>query len=305
MRKKITIIGAGKTGVTTAFLLAKMNLADIVLISRDENKAKGLSLDILQAAAIFNKDVKIIGSSNYENCRDSDIVIITAGVARKKGMSRDDLVYVNREIIKEITRKIKKYAPHCIIIVLTNPVDIMTYIALKESGFSRNRVMGQSGILDTARYRTFIAQELGVSVKDVSGMVLGGHGDAMLPLIRYTNVQGIPIEFLLSEDKIEEIVDRTRYGGGEIVSLVGESAYYAPSYSIIDMVSSIINNEKRTLPVVSYLDGEYGYENVCVGVPVILSNLGIEKIIELSLTNEEKIAFNNSVHPIIELINKL
>lgn len=305
MKKKVTIIGSGHTGVTTAFFLAIKELSDIVLISRNENRAKGLALDILESTPILRSDVNIIGSNDYEDSKDSDIVVITAGVPRKKGMNREELIQVNTDIIKEITRNIIKYSPNCIIIILTNPVDIMTYVALKESGFPKHRVLGQSGVLDSARFRTFIAGALNVSVKDVTGIVLGGHGDSMVPLIRYANVSGIPITNLLSEEKINEIIERTRYGGGEIVNLLGEgSAYYAPSAALVEMISSIINNEKRMLTAVTYLDGEYGYKDVCVGVPVILSENGVDKIIELDLTNEERINFDKSVKSLIELIKR-
>jgi malate dehydrogenase len=305
MKKKVTIIGAGHTGVTTAFLLATENLCDIVLLSRNENKTRGLALDILESTPIINSDVNIIGSCNYEASKDSDIVVITAGAPRKKGMSRDELIMVNRKVIEEVTKKVIKYSPNCIIIVLTNPVDLMTYLTLKVSGFPKQRVIGQSGVLDSARLRTFIAQELNISVKDVNGFVLGGHGDSMVPLIRYTNVAGIPVTKLISTEKLEAIVNRTRYGGGEIVQLLESgSAYYAPSSALVEMISVILKGERRILSAISYLDGEYGYKNICFGVPVILSEKGVEKVIELDLTQTEVILLDKSVADIIENLKR-
>ncbi|HEY8364718.1 MAG TPA: malate dehydrogenase [Haloplasmataceae bacterium] len=305
MRKKVTIIGSGFTGSTTAMFLAERELADIVLLDLPEleNNTKGKALDMLEAMPIFNSDIRIVGSSDYIYSENSDIVVITAGMTRKKGMSRDDLLAINSKIMISVTEEIVKYSPNCIIIVLTNPVDAMTYRVLKTANFSKNRVIGQSGVLDTARLCTFIASELNVSVKDVSGLVLGGHGDSMVPLIRYTTVGGIPVEQFLSQEKISEIISRTRFGGGEIVELLGNgSAYYAPAAALLEMITAIIKDQKRLLPTVTYLDGEYGYYDVCVGVPTIIGSQGVEKIIELDLSPEEKEAFSKSVESVINLI---
>jgi len=304
-RKKIAVIGAGFTGATTALMLAQKELGDIVLldIPQLENPTKGKALDMLEAGPVQGFDSNIIGTSNYEDTVGSDIVIVTAGIARKPGMSRDDLVNTNAGIMKSVCENIKKYCPDSIVIILSNPVDAMTYVAYRTLGFPKNRVIGQSGVLDTARYCTFIAQELNVSVEDVRGFVLGGHGDDMVPLVRYSNVGGIPIEKLIPADRIEAIVARTRTGGGEIVNLLGNgSAYYAPAASLTQMTEAIIKDKKRILPAIALLEGEYGYDNLFMGVPTILGGNGIEKVIELELTPEEKAALDKSAQSVRNVI---
>ncbi|MBQ6448155.1 malate dehydrogenase [Cytobacillus oceanisediminis] len=307
-RKKISIIGGGFTGATTAFLLAQKELGDIVLLDvpRNENSTKGKALDMFEASPVQGFDANIIGTSNYKDTADSDIVVITAGMARKPGMSRDDLVQTNQSIMKSVTKEIVQYSPNCVIIVLTNPVDAMTYTVYKESGFPKNRVIGQSGILDTARFRSFVAMELNLSVKDITGFVLGGHGDDMVPLIRYSYAGGIPLESLIPKHRLEEIIERTRNGGAEIVNLLGNgSAYYAPAASLVDMCEAIIKNQRRVLPTIAYLEGEYGYNDLYLGVPTILGGNGIEQIIELDLTEEEKAALDKSVHSVRNVLTVL
>lgn len=296
-RKKISVIGAGFTGATTAFLLAQKELGDVVLVDipQLENPTKGKALDMLEASPVQGFDANIIGTSDYSETANSDIVVITAGIARKPGMSRDDLVQTNQKIMKSVTKEVVRYSPDSIIIVLTNPVDAMTYTVYKESGFPKHRVIGQSGVLDTARFRTFVAQELNVSVKDVHGFVLGGHGDDMVPLVRYSYAGGIPLEKLIPKDRLDAIVERTRKGGGEIVNLLGNgSAYYAPAASLVEMVEAILKDQRRILPAIAYLEGEYGFNSIYLGVPTILGGNGLEKVIELELTEEEKKALEKS-----------
>ncbi|MWV44013.1 malate dehydrogenase [Paenibacillus sp. HJL G12] len=308
-RKKITVVGAGFTGATTALMLAQKELGNVVLldIPQLENPTKGKALDMLEASPVQGFDSQITGTSNYDDAADSDIVIITAGVARKPGMSRDDLVNTNAGIMKAVCENVKRVAPESIVIILSNPVDAMTYVANKTLGFPKNRVIGQSGVLDTARYCTFIAQELNVSVEDVRGFVLGGHGDDMVPLVRYSNVGGIPIDTLIPADRIQEIVQRTRVGGGEIVNLLGNgSAYFAPAASLVQMAEAIMKDKKRIIPVIALLEGEYGYHDLFLGVPTILGGNGIEKIFELELTPEEKAALDksaDSVRNVISVVN--
>jgi len=307
-RKKISIIGAGFTGATTAFILAQKELGDIVLVDipQLENPTKGKALDMLESSPVLGFDANIIGTSDYADTADSDIVVITAGIARKPGMSRDDLVTTNQSIMKAVTKEVVKYSPNCFIIVLTNPVDAMTYTVFKESGFPKNRVIGQSGVLDTARFRTFVAQELNLSVKDITGFVLGGHGDDMVPLVRYSYAGGIPLETLIPKERLDAIVERTRKGGGEIVNLLGNgSAYYAPAASLAEMVEAIVKDQRRVLPAIAYLEGEYGYEGIYLGVPTILGGNGIEKVIELELTEEEKAALAKSVESVKNVMNVL
>ncbi|WP_010195662.1 malate dehydrogenase [Bacillus sp. m3-13] len=307
-RKKVSVIGGGFTGATTAFLLAQKELADVVLVDipQMENPTKGKALDMLEAGPVQGFDANITGTSNYEDTANSDIVVITAGIARKPGMSRDDLVTTNQNIMKSVTREVVKHSPDCYIIVLTNPVDAMTYTVFKESGFPKNHVIGQSGVLDTARFRTFVSQELNLSVKDVTGFVLGGHGDDMVPLVRYSYAGGIPLETLLPKDRLDAIVERTRKGGGEIVNLLGNgSAYYAPAASMVEMVEAILKDQRRILPSIAYLEGEYGHDGIYLGVPTILGAGGIEKIIELELTEEEKAALSKSVESVKSVMNVL
>jgi len=309
-RNKITVVGAGFTGATTALMLAQKELGDVVLldIPQLENPTKGKALDMMEASPVQGFDSNIIGTSSYEDTANSDIVIITAGIARKPGMSRDDLVNTNAGIVKSVCENIKKYCPDSIVIILSNPVDAMTYAAFETLGFPKNRVIGQSGVLDTARYCTFIAQELNVSVEDVRGFVLGGHGDDMVPLVRYSNVGGIPIEKLISSDRIEAIVQRTRTGGGEIVNLLGNgSAYYAPAASLVQMAEAILKDKKRVIPAIALLEGEYGFDNLFLGVPTLLGANGIERIFELELTPDEQSALEKSaqsVRSVVEVVQK-
>ena len=304
-RKKISVIGAGFTGATTAFMLALQELGDIVLldIAQLENPTKGKALDMLEAMPVVGSDVQVIGTSDYKDTADSDLVIITAGVARKPGMSRDDLVTTNAGIVKAVTEQVVQYSPNTVIVVLSNPVDAMTYVAYKASGFPKQRVIGQAGVLDTARFNAFVAAELGVSVEDVHGFVLGVHGDDMVPLVRYSNVGGVPLTQLLPAEKIEQIVQRTRTGGGEIVGLLGTgSAYYAPAASLAQMSESILKDKRRLLPAIAYLEGEYGYEDLFLGVPTILGANGIERIVEIELQPEEKAALDRSADSVRNVI---
>jgi len=294
-RNKITIVGAGNVGATCAHWAAVKELGDIVLIDIVEGIPQGKALDLMEAAPIEGFDCKITGTNDYADTAGSDVVVITAGVARKPGMSRDDLVSTNTKVVKSVTEEIVKYSPDAYLIVVTNPLDVMAYVAYKTSGFPANRVMGMSGVLDSARFRTFVALELGISFEDVTTFVLGGHGDDMVPLVRYTYAGGIPIEKLMSKETIDALVERTRKGGGEIVSyLKTGSAYYAPGASIVQMVEAILKDKKRILPAAAYMQGEYGEKGIFLGVPVIIGGGGIEKIIEVDLTDEERKALKKS-----------
>lgn len=304
-RKKVSIIGAGYTGATTAFLLAQKELCDVVLLDIPdlENPTLGKALDILESMPVLHSDSKVTGTIDYSDTVNSDVVIITAGIARKPGMSRDDLVQTNQKIVQTVTKEVVRYSPDCMIVILTNPVDAMTFAVYKNSGFSKNRVFGQSGILDSARFRTFIAQEINMSVKDITGFVLGGHGDAMVPLVRYSFAGGIPIEKLIPKERIDAIVERTRKGGGEIVNLLGNgSAYYAPSAAILEIVEAILKDQRRVIPVCAYLDGEYGFNDIYLGVPTVIGANGVERIIELDLLPEEKVALEKSANSVKEVI---
>lgn len=307
-RRKISVIGAGFTGATTALMLAQKELGDVIIVDIPnlENPTKGKALDMLEASPIQGFDANVIGTSDYADTAGSDVVVITAGIARKPGMSRDDLVSTNAKIMKSVTNEIVKYSPDCFIVVLTNPVDAMTYTVFKESGFPKNRVIGQSGVLDTGRFRTFVAQELNLSVKDVTGFVLGGHGDDMVPLVRYSYAGGIPLETLIPKERLDAIVERTRKGGGEIVNLLGNgSAYYAPAASLVQMVEAILKDQRRVLPAIAYLEGEYGYEGIYLGVPTILGGNGIEQVIELELLQNEKEALAKSVESVKKVMEVL
>ncbi len=300
-RKKISVIGGGFTGATAAFLAAQKELGDVVLVDipATENPTKGKALDMWEAAPVQGYDSYVKGTSDYAHTADSDVVLITAGVARKPGMSRDDLVQINQKVMVSVSEQIAKYSPNATIIVLTNPVDAMTYTVYKTTGFPKNRVIGQSGVLDTARFRAFIAEELNISVKDITGFVLGGHGDTMVPLTRYSFAGGIPLETLISADRLEEIVNRTRNGGAEIVNLLGNgSAYYAPAAAMVEMAEAILKDQKRILPSIAYLEGEYGYSDLYLGVPTLLGANGIEKIFELELTDKEKAALDVSAEAV-------
>ncbi|WP_448594602.1 malate dehydrogenase [Thermoflexus hugenholtzii] len=298
MRPKITIVGAGNVGATTAHWLAERELGDIVLVDipQTEGMPKGKALDLMQAGPIVGYNTRLIGTTDYEPTANSDIVVITAGVPRKPGMSREDLVNVNANIIRDVIGKAVPLSPNAIYIVVTNPLDTMTYLAYKLSGLPRERVIGQAGILDSARMRTFIAMELDVAVENVQAMVLGGHGDEMVPMVRFTTVAGIPISMLLPKEKIDAIVDRTRKGGGEIVSLLKTgSAYYAPGAAVAQMVEAILKDQKLIVPCSVYLQGEYGLHDICFGVPVKLGRKGVEQIIELPLNEEERAMLERSV----------
>jgi malate dehydrogenase len=300
-RKKIAVIGAGFTGATAALMMAQKELGDVVLVDipSQTNPTKGKALDMLEASPVQGFDANIKGTSSYEDIQDADLVLITAGLPRKPGMSRDDLVSTNAKIMKEVSENVKKHAPNSYIIVLSNPVDAMTYVCYKTTGFPKNRVIGQSGVLDTARFNTFVAQELNISVEDVSGFVLGGHGDDMVPLVRYSYAGGIPLDKTISPERIEAIVERTRKGGGEIVNLLGNgSAYYAPAASMVQMAEAILKDKKRILPSVAYLEGEYGCNNLYLGVPTILGGDGIEHIIELPLTEKENEGLKRSIESV-------
>lgn len=304
-RHKITVVGAGFTGATTALMLAQKELGDIVLldIPQLENPTKGKALDMFEASPVQGFDSNIVGTSSYDDAAGSEVVIITAGIARKPGMSRDDLVNTNAGIVRSVCEQVKVKCPNAFVIILSNPVDAMTYVANEALGFPKNRIIGQSGVLDSARYRTFIAQELNVSVEDVVGVVLGGHGDDMVPLVRYTSVGGVPIEKLITQERIDAIVQRTRTGGGEIVNLLGNgSAYYAPAASLVQMTEAILKDKKRILPTIALLEGEYGYHNLFMGVLTVLGGNGIEKIIEIELTPEERAALDKSAESVRSVI---
>lgn len=302
-RKKITIIGAGNVGATCAHWAAAKELGDIVLLDVVEGIPQGKALDLMEAAPIEGFNCNITGTNRFEDTANSDIAIITAGIARKPGMSRDDLVNTNARIVGDVAEQVAQYSPDAFIICVTNPLDVMTYVAYKKSGFSPNKVFGMSGVLDSARFRTFVALELGVSFEDITTLVLGGHGDNMLPLVRYTYAGGIPIEKLIPAGRIAELVDRTRQGGAEIVNyLKTGSAYYAPSAAVIQMAEAVLKDKKRILPVAAYLQGEYGEKDIYLGVPAIIGGRGVEKIIELDLTEEERQALSKSTQSVKHLL---
>jgi len=303
MRKKVSIVGAGNVGATAAHWIASKELADVVLIDIMEGVPQGKALDLLQAMPVEKRDSAILGTNDYADTANSDIVIITAGIPRKPGMSRDDLLNTNYKIMQDVVGKVVKYSPNCIIIVVSNPLDAMAQAAFKLSGFSRNRVLGMAGVLDSARFRTFIAQELNVSVENVTAFVLGGHGDTMVPLARYSTVAGIPITELIEPAKLAAMIERTSNGGAEIVKyLKTGSAFYAPSASAVEMVEAILKDKKKILPCAVYLEGEYGINGLFVGVPVKLGANGLEQIIEIKLTADEQAALNKSAASVKELI---
>lgn len=304
MRRKVTIVGAGNVGASCAQRIAERGYADVVLVDIIEGLPQGKALDMLESGPVVSSDARLIGSNSYEDTADSDIAVITSGVPRKPGMSRDDLLFTNMEIIKGVTESVVKYSPRCIIIVVTNPLDAMAQLALHVSKFPKNRVMGMSGILDTTRFRTFLATELDVSVEDVFACVLGGHGDSMVPIPRLSTVGGVPITNILPPETIERIVTRTVKGGGEIVGLLKTgSAYYAPSAAVAQMVDSILLDKKRILPCAVYLDGEYGIKGVFLSVPIKVGANGVEQIIEIKLDSEEDAALKKSAEAVRELVN--
>jgi len=302
-RNKITVVGAGFVGATAAHWVAAKELGDVVLIDIVEGMPQGKGLDLKEAGPVEGFDAEVTGTNDYADTANSDVVIITAGIPRKPGMSRDDLLNTNTHIVKTVTEQVVKNSPKAFLIIVSNPLDAMVYVAHKVSGFPTNRVMGMAGVLDSARFRTFIAMELGVSVKDIQAFVLGGHGDSMVPLPRYTTVSGIPIPDLMPQDRIEAIVERTRKGGGEIVSLLKTgSAFYAPSAAAVQMAESILKDQKRILPCAAYCNKEYDVGGFYVGVPVMLGVGGVEKVIEIKLTPDEKAAFDMSVAAVKELV---
>ncbi|MBH05955.1 MAG: malate dehydrogenase [Phycisphaeraceae bacterium] len=303
-RAKIAIIGGGNVGASCALWAASKELGDIVVldIPQAEGLVKGKMLDLAQCGPIERFDAAITGTVDYADIADSDVVVITAGLPRKPGMSRDDLVATNVKIVKQVSENIKQHAPDSIVIVVSNPLDAMVYTCWKVTGFDTNRIVGQAGCLDVARYRTFIAWELGVSVEDVAALLLGGHGDDMVPLPRYTSVHGIPVSQLLSEEKITACVERAKVGGGEIVKLMGTSAYYAPGSGVIQMVESIVKDKKRILPCAGYCQGQYGIDGLFVGVPCVLGASGVEQIIEIDLDTEEQKLMDASASHVKELV---
>ncbi len=305
-RRKITIVGAGSVGATVAHWTAIKELGDIVLVDIVDGLAQGKGFDLMEASPVEGFVCNITGTTNYEETKDSDVVVICAGLPRRPGMSRDDLLTLNTEIVKSVAEQTAKYSPNSYMIVVSNPLDAMTYVGWKATGFPSNRIMGMAGILDAARFRTFVANELDVSVEDVQAFVLGGHGDSMVPLARYCTVAGIPITQLLPAEKIEAIIDKTRKGGSRIVELLKTgSAFYAPSASVVKMVESIIKDKKRILPCCVYLDGEYGVRGYFIGVPAKLGANGVEKVIEIQFTKEEQAQFDRSVEAVKDLISRV
>ncbi len=306
MRKKVTVIGGGNVGANCALRIAEKELADVVLVDIVEGVPQGKALDLLQSGPVQGYEVNLTGANTYESTENSDIVVITAGLARKPGMSRDDLLMANYEVVKSATEQSVKYSPNAILVLVTNPLDAMCWTAMQVSGFPRERVVGMAGVLDTSRFRTFIAQELNVAMSNVIAMVLGGHGDTMVPIVRLSSVSGIPLTELMDAETLERLVNRARNGGAEIVKyLKTGSAYYAPSAAAIEMVESILLDQKKVLPCAAYLKGEYGYNDIFVGVPVKLGAGGVEKIYELKLEREEKAALDKSAASVKELIEIL
>ncbi|MEA2465360.1 MAG: malate dehydrogenase [Acidobacteriota bacterium] len=305
MKTKVTVVGAGNVGATVAQGIALKELADVVLVDIVEGVPQGKSLDMMETAPVEKYDSILRGTNNYDGTEDSDIVVITAGLPRKPGMSRDDLLWKNEEIVAGVTREVAQRSPNAIIIVVSNPLDAMCEVARRVSGFPRERVLGMAGVLDSARMRAFIAMELNVSVENTHAFVLGGHGDTMVPLPRYSTVAGIPITELISAERIAAIVDRTRNGGAEIVNLLKTSAWYAPGASTVEMVEAILKDKRKILPCAAFLTGEYGYNNLYVGVPVKLGSKGLEQIIEIKLEADEAAALKHSADAVQELFDKL
>jgi malate dehydrogenase len=305
-RKKVTVVGAGNVGATVAQQCAQKELADVAMVDIVEGVPQGKALDLLQAGPVERYNSRLVGSNTYEITDDSDIIVITAGLPRKPGMSRDDLLLKNASIVKEVVEQVAKRSPNAILIVVSNPLDAMAHLALQVSGFPKHRVLGMAGVLDSARFRTFIAEALNVSVDNTHAFVLGGHGDEMVPLARYSTVAGIPITELFSSEKLEAIIQRTRKGGGEIVALLKTgSAYYAPGSSVVEMIDAILKDKKKILPCAAYLEGEYGVRGLFLGVPVKLGAHGIESIMEIKLLPEEQTMLNKSIQTVQELIDVL
>ncbi len=306
MRPKVTVVGAGNVGAAVAQYTVEKELADVVLVDVIEGIPQGKALDLLEAGPIHRYDSRLTGSNGYDESTGSDIVVVTAGFPRKPGMTRDDLLFKNAEVIQQVTQEVARRSPNSILIMVTNPLDAMVQLAWKVSGFPPQRVMGMAGILDSARFRTFIAMELGVSVENVTAFVLGGHGDTMVPLPRYSTVAGIPLPELLPKEKVDAIVKRTRDGGAEIVSLLKTgSAFYAPAAAVVEMIEAILKDKKKILPCAAYLDGQYGVKGLYCGVPVKLGRKGVEQVIEIKLTPEEDAAFKKSAAAVRELVEKL
>uniref|UniRef100_A0A7C2HU38 Malate dehydrogenase n=1 Tax=Ammonifex degensii TaxID=42838 RepID=A0A7C2HU38_9THEO len=305
-RPKITIVGSGNVGATTAHWAAVKELGEILLVDVVEGMPQGKALDLMEAAPVAGFDCRLKGSNAWEETAGSAVVVITAGKARKPGMSRDDLAEINAAIIRDVAQQVARYSPEAIIIVVTNPLDVMTYLAYKASGFPPQRVMGMSGILDSTRLRTFIALELNISFEDVTALVLGGHGDEMLPLLRYTYAGGIPVTQLIPPERLQEIAHRTRYGGSEIVALLKTgSAYYAPGAAVAEMLEAVLRDKRRILPVAAYLNGEYGERDVYAGVPAIIGRNGVEEVLEIQLTDEELAALRSSIRSVREALAKI
>ncbi|HEV8191962.1 MAG TPA: malate dehydrogenase [Ktedonobacterales bacterium] len=303
MRSKVTVVGAGNVGATVGQRVAERDYADVVLVDVIPDMPQGKALDILEAGPVLGYDSLVVGANGYDETENSDIVVITSGIARKPGMSRDDLVRTNQGIVTQVTQEIARRSPNAMLIVVTNPLDAMAQLAFKVSGFPKQRVMGMAGVLDTARFRTFIAQELNVSVRDVQAFVLGGHGDTMVPLARLSTVAGVPLPKLLSPDRLQAIIERTANGGAEIVNLLKQgSAYYAPSASVLQMVDSILLDKKMIMPCAVYLEGEYGVDGLYVGVPAKLGAGGVEEVIQLELADEERAALQRSADSVRELV---
>jgi malate dehydrogenase len=305
-RRKVTVIGAGNVGATAAQRIAEAGLADVVLVDIVEGLPQGKGLDLAEAAPVVGHDASVTGTNDYADTAGSDIVVVTSGLARQPGMSRDDLMAKNAGIVRAVVEQAAKHSPEAILIIVTNPLDAMCHVAMQASGFPRERVIGMAGVLDSARFRTFIAMELGVSVADTHAFVLGGHGDTMVPLPRYSTVAGIPITELMSAERVQALVDRTANGGAEIVGLLKTgSAFYAPAASTFEMVEAILLDRKRVLPCATYLQGEYGVDGLFVGVPVVLGAAGMERVIEIKLGNDEQAAFDRSAGAVRELVAKL
>ncbi len=305
MKTKVTVVGGGNVGATVAQGIALKELADVVLVDIIEGVPQGKTLDMMETAPVEKYDSILRGTNTYDGTENSDVVVITAGLPRKPGMSRDDLLWKNEEIVSQVTREIVTRSPKCVLIVVSNPLDAMCEVARRISKFPRERVLGMAGVLDSARMRAFIAMELGVSVENTHAFVLGGHGDTMVPLPRYSTVAGIPITELIAKDRIDAIVDRTRNGGAEIVNLLKTSAWYAPAAATVEMVEAILKDKRKILPCAVYLQGEYGYKGLFVGVPVKLGRNGMEQIIEIKLTSDEKTALDKSAAAVKELVDKL
>jgi len=305
-RRKITIVGAGNVGAFAAARASAEELGDLVLVDVVEGMPQGKALDLAETAPLLSFDAKIVGANDYDATADSDVVVITAGLPRKPGMSRDDLLAKNESIMKSVVEQIAPRSPNSVLIIVSNPLDAMCAVAKQVSGFPKQRVVGMAGVLDTARFRAFVSMELGVSVEDIAALVLGGHGDTMVPLPKYCTVGGIPLEMLITPERLEAIVERTRKAGGEIVALLKTgSAFFSPAASAIEMVKAILKDKKRILPCAAYLEGEYGYDGIYLGVPVLLGAGGVEKILELELTDQQKAELDNSAAAVKELIAKL